>query len=73
MRAKHFCVLTTTEFRVKIWHQLYAFKTPPPPPPPVAQAAIRSKAVVLLFLYCIYHTGKCIRRLVVFTHIAGIS
>ena len=45
-----FCVLTTTESRVKIWYQLNAFK-----PPPVAKTAVRSKTVVLLLLiYCFF-------------------
>ena len=30
LRAKQFCVLTTTESRAKIWRQLNAFKPPPP-------------------------------------------
>ena len=48
MQAKHVCVLTTTEYRAKIWCQYNAFK------PPVAQAAVRSKAVVLfLLIYCL--------------------
>ena len=44
MRAKQFCVLTTTESRANIWCRWDAFKSP------VALAAVRSKSVVLLLL-----------------------
>ena len=48
MRAKHFCVLTKTESRAKIWYQWV------PLSPLVAWAAVRSKAVALLLLiYCL--------------------
>ena len=46
MRSEH---LKTEESRVKIWYQLYEFKTPPPPR---LYVAFRSKAVVLLLLIC---------------------
>ena len=55
MRAKQFCVLTTTESR--------AFK---PPPPLVAWAADSSKAVVLLLLvYCLMYSPLFVGRSVV--------
>ena len=46
-----FLVFTTTEPRAKVWRQLNAIK------PPVAQAAVRSKAMVLLLLliYCLMY------------------
>ena len=44
MRAKQFCAFTTTESRAKNWRQQNEFT------PPVAEAAVRSKAVVLLSL-----------------------
>ena len=50
MQAKQFCVLTTTESRAKIWGQKNAFK------PPEAEAAVCSKAVVLvLLIYCLMY------------------
>ena len=52
MRAKHFCVLTTTETRVKIWYQQNAFKSP--------SGLVCSKAVVdLLFLFVVYCCSHC--------------
>ena len=51
MPAKQFGGLTTTESRVKIWHQKKIHLRPS-----LVQAAVRSKAVVLLLLiYCLMH------------------
>ena len=46
MRTLHVCASTTADSRAKIWYQLKTFQ----PPPPVVKAAVRSKAVILLFL-----------------------
>ena len=60
MGAEQYCALTTTESRAKIWRQKNHFS------PNVAQAAVRSKAVVLLLLtYCLmyfslFRVGVCV-------------
>ena len=61
MRAKQFCVLTTTESRAKIWCQKMHYASIPP----VAKAAVRSKVLVLLlfthcFIYLTLSVGFCV-------------
>ena len=57
MRAKQFCVLTTTGSRAKIWYQVNAFK---PPPPPGGLGCCRFKGggpVVVDLLFGALHIG----------------
>ena len=49
MRAKQFCVLTTTESGAKIWRQLNALSPPPPPP------WLRLSSVLWLLIYCLMY------------------
>ena len=52
MPAEQFCVLTTTESRVKIKPSKMHLS---PPPPPEANASARSKVLVLLLYYLLFN------------------